>query len=572
MKSPLISLCLLLSLNVAPQAHAKAKAPKAKASSAEVTPDLKKLTSIVKKFESVDLTVDISKLPENEKKALAKIILAAKAIDPIYLRQIWSGSEALQEKLSADQSTLGQARLAAFQLEKSPWSSQDDDRSMIPGVPKKPEAGSYYPEDATKKEIEDWQKSLPAAQAEEARGFFTVIRRGADGKLKSVPYSQEYEKDLKVVATYLKEAAALTQQPTLKTFLESRAAALFSNNYYDSDVAWMKLDASIEPTIGPYETYSDGWFNAKAAFEAYVATRDDEETAKLAKFSGELQDLENNLPIDAQYRNPKIGALAPIRVVNSIFSSGEGNRGVQTAAFNLPNDERIAQEMGTKRVMLKNIQQAKFDKVLLPISAKALSKEDQGRLSFDAFFTHILMHELMHGLGPSTIKVGDKTVTIREKLQEHYSAIEESKADISGLWALQRLIDKGVLDKDLEKTLYTTYLASSFRSIRFGLNEAHGKGVAVQINYLLDAGAYTVGKDGSFAVNDAKIKDAIKNLTTELLTLQAKGDKAKVDSFMKKYANFRPSVKKALDRMTDIPVDIKPVFKTADELLKAYPG
>ena len=275
----------------------------------------------------------------------------------------------------------------------------------------------------------------------------------------------------------------------------------------------MELDASIEPTIGPYEVYEDEWFNAKAGFEAFIAVRDDDETAKLAKLGAELQEIEDNLPIDAKFRNPKLGGMAPIRVVNVVLAAGDGNRGVQTAAFNLPNDERVVQEKGAKRVMLRNIQEAKFKLVLVPIAAKVLSPAQQKNVAFDAFFTHIVMHELMHGLGPHQIKVGGKDTTVRAELKETYSAIEEAKADISGLFALQFLIDKGVLDKAMQETMYDTFLASAFRSIRFGVNEAHGRGIALQLNYLLDFGAFTVDKDGTFAVNPAKIKEGVTALT-----------------------------------------------------------
>ena len=217
-----------------------------------------------------------------------------------------------------------------------------------------------------------------------------------------------------------------------------------------------------------------------------------------SSFAGSLQEIENNLPIDPKYRNPKLGALAPIAVVNTVFSAGDGNRGVQTAAFNLPNDERVIREKGSKRVMLKNNQQAKFDKVLMPISKVALASADQGNVAFEAFFTHILMHELMHGLGPHDINVGGRTTTVRQELKDTYSTIEEAKADISGLFALQFLVDKGQLDKNFEKTMYTTFLASAFRSLRFGVNEAHGRGQAIQLNYLLDKGAFKVNGDGTF--------------------------------------------------------------------------
>jgi hypothetical protein len=419
----------------------------------------------------------------------------------------------------------------------------------------------------TKAEVESWLRTLPAPARATAEGFFTTIRRAPDGKLQSVPYSVEYQGELERVAAQLRAAAALTQQPTLRAFLEARAAAFLSNDYYGSDVAWMKLDASIEPTIGPYEVYEDGWFSAKAAFEAFVCVRDDAETAKLTKLAGELQEIENNLPIDAKLRNPKLGAAAPIRVVNQLFAAGDANKTVQTAAFNLPNDERIIKEVGSKRTMLKNVQRAKFDKVLLPISRVALSARDRAAISFDAFFTHILMHELMHGLGPhQTTGAGGKTTTVRAALQQSYGALEEAKADISGLFALQYLIDKGVLDRGLEKTVYVTFLASAFRTLRFG-GDAHAVGMALQLNTLLDAGAVVVAKDGTFSVEPAKIKAAVRALTAEIMNVQAAGDGAKAAEMLRARGGIRPEVKTVIDRLRKVPVDIEPRFVTADKLL-----
>ena len=254
-----------------------------------------------------------------------------------------------------------------------------------------------------------------------------------------MPYSVEYQGELGRAAALLREAAAETTAPSLKKFLTARADAFLSNDYYASDIAWMELDAPVEPTIGPYEVYEDEWFNFKAAFEAFITVRDDAESAKLQTFSKHLQALENALPIDPKYRNAKLGELAPIKVVNVVLTAGDGNRGVQTAAFNLPNDERVIREKGSKRVMLKNVQDAKFRTVLLPIAKVALTPADRKNVSFDAFFTHILMHELMHGLGPHNITVGGRATTVRQELKETYSAIEEAKADVSGLWALAQL-------------------------------------------------------------------------------------------------------------------------------------
>jgi hypothetical protein len=412
-------------------------------------------------------------------------------------------------------------------------------------------------------------QSLPEVERTRATGFFTTIRRAPGGGLVAVPYSTEYQGELALAATHLREAAKLTTQPTLKAYLESRAAAFISNDYYDSDVKWMELDASIEPTIGPYEVYEDEWFNYKAAFEAFITIKDQTESDKLRKFAGSLQEIENNLPIDPQYRNPKLGALAPIAVVNTVFSAGDANRGVQTAAFNLPNDERVIREKGSKRVMLKNNQDAKFSKVLVPISRVALTAADQANLAFDAFFTHILMHELMHGLGPHGITVGGRATTVRQELKDTYSAIEEAKADVSGLFALQFLVDKGQLDKNFERTMYTTFMASAFRSIRFGINEAHGRGQAIQLNYLLDKGGFKVNADGTFAVDPAKIKDAVVALTRDIMTLQAEGAYAKARTMIDTLGVIRPETKRVLDRLTDVPVDIEPRFTTAEQLLRA---
>lgn len=538
------------------------------ASSAPAFPDAAALAKLSARLAPVDISVDLSALPASEKAALAKLVEAARLMDPLFLRQSWAGSEALLVQLAEDTSPLGRARLHAFVQNKGPWLRLDEERPFLPGVGERPPQGSFYPLDATRAEVDQWMKSLPDAERAKAVGFFTTVRRGPGGKLQLVPYSLEYQAELSRAAALLREAAALTHQPTLKEFLEKHAAAFHSNDYYASDVAWMKLDASIEPTLGPYEVYEDRWFNFKAAFQAFVTVRDDAETQKLARFSAELQDIENNLPIAPELRNPKLGALAPIRVVNSLFSAGDANRGVQTAAFNLPNDEKIGKELGTKRTMLKNIQQAKFDVVLRPIAKVALSPADQKKVSFDAFFTHILMHELMHGLGPHNITVGGKATTVRAQLQSAYSALEEAKADISGLFALQHLVDKGELGKELEQTMYVTFLASTFRSIRFGLNEAHGKGIALQLNSLLDAGAFKVAADGTFSVDATKVKSAVKALTAELMTLQASGDKARAEALLEKRAVMRPEVKRVLDRLANVPVDIEPRYLTAKKLLE----
>lgn len=488
------------------------------------------------------------------------------------MRQVWAGNDTFLIALSGDATPLGRERLHALLQNKGPWLRLDGDRPFLPGVGKKPAAGTFYPADTTKEALQSWMQGLPVAARPRAASFFTTIRRDPAGTFTIVPYSVEYQPELAQAAALLREAAGQTTQPSLRKYLETRAASFLSNDYYPSDAAWMQLDASIEPTLGPYEVYEDGWFSAKAAFEAFVTLRDDAETARLARFAGALQGLEDHLPIAPELRNPHLGALAPIRVVNSIFGAGDANRGVQTAAFNLPNDEKIEREMGTKRVMLKNVQQAKFQLVLLPISRVAIARPQRQDVSFDAFFMHILMHELMHGLGPHEVTEASAAParprrTVREALQETYGTIEEAKADVAGLWALATLMDQGVVDRKLERALYTTFLASAFRSIRFGLNEAHGRAVALQLNTFLDAGAVTVAADGTFAADPAKMKEAVRALTAELMTVQAAGDHRAAATLVQGRAVIRPAVKTILDRLAKVPVDIEPRFTTAEKLL-----
>ena len=538
-------------------------------------PDLARLLVMTARFAPTDISADLSALSPADRRVVAKLVEASKIIDALFLRQAWAGNDAMLLDLVRDQSPAGRARLHYFLINKGPWSRLDHNQPFIAGAPPKPAGANFYPGDASKADLESWLQSLSEAERAQATGFFTVVRRANNqaaaaprgrNAFSLVPYSVEYQPELARASALLREAADLAGEPTLKRFLTARAGAFLSNDYYESDVAWMELKGAIEPTIGPYEVYEDEVFNFKAAFEAYVTVQDEAETAKLQKFAGELQEIENSLPIDPQYRTPKLGALAPIVVVNEIFAAGDGNRGVQTAAFNLPNDERVVREKGAKRVMLKNVQDAKFVKTLVPISKVVLAPADQKDVSFDAFFTHIVVHELMHGLGPHSISLGGRQTTVRQELKDTYSTLEEAKADISALFALQHLIDKGVLAKSLERTLYTTFLASAFRSIRFGVNEAHGRGIAIQLNYLLDQGGFVARPDGTFGVNPAKVKDGVMGLTREIMTIQAQGDAARARALGERLGVVRPAVQKALDKLAGIPVDIEPRFPAATQL------
>jgi hypothetical protein len=556
MKPVLVSLLFTISMN-------------AQTNVAAAFPDTAELQKMASRFAPTPLTVDIARLDSGDRKALVKLIEAGHVIDDIFL-QLWSGNEKLYRQLRQDTSPLGRARLHMFWINKGPWSDLDAHRAFLAGVPeRKPLGANFYPEDMTREEFEHWVAGLPEKDGEQAKTFFTVIRGDPKNRhLEIVPYYREYHDNLQRAANLLREAAVLTENPSLRRFLETRAAAFLSDDYYESDLAWMDVDAPLDVTIGPYETYNDELFGYKAAFEAYICIRDDAETEKLKDFSRHLQEVENNLPIETGYRNPKLGGTTPIRVVNEVLSAGDGNHGVQTAAFNLPNDERVIQQKGSKKVMLKNVQHAKFEGTLVPISRVVLPVSAQPDLSFDWFLTHILAHELSHGIGPREIKINGKTTSVRQQLKELYSTIEEAKADGTGLFMVQYFFDKGILQggEENERKLYNTFLASSFRTLRFGITEAHGRGMALQFNYLMQHGAFVARHDGTFEVNYAKVKQAVRNLTHDLLTVEAQGDYAAAKRMLEELGVMRPELTRALDRLKSIPVDIEPIFVTADEL------
>ncbi|MCS0589731.1 hypothetical protein ACFQ09_13400 [Massilia norwichensis] len=543
------------------------------------------LNTMARRFAPVDLIADTSKLSKGDHVAIEKLIEAAKIVDTLQLRQRWSGNEALWAELQKDTTPLGKARRDYFWLNKGPWSIIDGNRSFMPmefggiQIPaEKPAGANFYPEGATKQELETWMNKLAPKDKEQAQWFFTVIKRTKDGKgaqqFTSVNYSDEYATELQQLSRLLKEAANATDNASLKKFLNLRAEAFLSNDYLASDFAWMDLDSPVDVTIGPYETYNDELFGYKAAFEAYVNVRDAKETEKLNFFGKHMQELENNLPLDPKYRNPKVGAIAPMVVVNQVYGAGDGNMGVQTAAYNLPNDERIISKRGSKRVMLKNVQEAKFESTLKPITKLVLRPADQKDLDFDSFFTHILAHEIMHGLGPHATTQNGKPSTPRQDLKDAYSTIEEAKADVTGLWALRYMMDKGQLKSSLgqgtaaERKLYNTFLASAFRTLHFGLTDSHARGMAIQVNYLLDKGGFVSHGDGTFSVDFAKIKGAVADLDREFLTIEATGDYARAQALMKQYVVIRPDVQKALDKMKAVPNDIRPSFVTAANLSK----
>ncbi len=530
-------------------------------------PDLPALERQIARFAPLDVRVDLSRLPASERRALVPLVLAAREMDTLFMEQSWSGNGPLLLKLSDDVSPLGRARLRAFIINKGPWSRFDENAPFLPDVPTKPPAGAFYPADATKDEITAWLASLPPADREEASGFFTVIRRLPNRQLTAVPYSVAYAGTLSRVAAHLEEAARRTENASLRRFLRLRAQAFGSNDYRESDAAWLALDSAVDPTIGPYEVYEDGLFNAKAAFEAYVHLRRPDETEKIRRLSDHLQVLEDGLPLPPFQRNPKVAAQTPFVVVDQLFSSGDGNRGLLMEGYFLPNDVRTLKEFGSKRIIIWNMLKAKFDLVIAPLARTLMVDADASRVSFDAFSMYVVMHEITHGLGPQEIQVGGRATNVRSQLQETHGALDEARADVGGIFSLPLLVERRAVDPALLKSLYPTYIASIVRSMRFGLGVDHAKGDAVQLNWFFEHGALRLTPDGRLQIVEERMPGAIRGLTAEILSIQARGDRAAADALLGRSIPIRPEVRRLLELGATVPIDADARFTTAEELI-----
>jgi len=508
---------------------------------------------------------DRSLLNANEQQVVAKLIEAAKAFDEIYYRQVSEDNQKMRDELAANagKSALNQAGYDYFVVNKGPWDRLKGDEPFI-GHKKKPAGAAFYPEDMTKDEFEKYVTAHPD-QKEALQGLFTVIRR--DGaNLKAIPYSQEYKQQLDVATKAIRDAAALTTDNSLKTYLTKLADALGKDNYRDSDMAWMDLNGDLEVILGPYEVYEDNLFNYKASFESFLNVVDKNESAKLVVYAQHLPDMEKNLPEPEQYKNTTRGTSSPIKVVQELYTAGDARRGVQTSAFNLPNDEYVREKKGSKKVLLKNVMEAKFKQSGAPVAQRVLDPALTSKVSFDAYFSHTLFHELSHGLGPGYLKQANgERIEVRIPLKNLYSAIEECKADVLGLWNIRYAIEKKWLTSFDEQQLYVTYAGLMFRSMRFGVGEAHGRGTAVQWNWIREKGGVTPDANGKYTIDVAKFRDAVQSLATELLTIEATGDFNRANTLLTNYGKSTPEMEKVIGGLKDIPVDITPVYPAAGE-------
>lgn len=515
---------------------------------------------------------DRSLLNDNERQVVQKLIEASKFIDEIYWLQVAAENPEYRRRLAAQakKTPLDRAAYEYFLVNRGRWDRLAQDEPFIEpfgAEGHKPEGAAFYPADMTKAEMEAYIAAHPE-QKEALQGLFTVVRRDGSA-LKTIPYSREYASQLERAAATLREAASITNNASLRTYLTKLADAFMKDNYRESDMAWMDLQGPIEVVIGPYEVYEDALFNWKAAFESFVTVVDKPESDKLVAYASHLPAMERNLPIPDEYKNPNRGTESPIRVVQEIYTAGEARRGVQTAAFNLPNDEYVREVKGSKKVLLKNVMDAKYRMSGAPIANRVLDPSQRGLLNFDAYFNFVLFHELSHGLGPGLIPQpnGERT-DVRFLLKETYSTIEECKADVLGIWNILYAQKNGLLSSFNEQQLYATTAGLFFRSMRFGIDEAHGRGTAIQWNWLREHGGVVPSTNGTYKVDFAKFHEGVQSLATELLTIQATGDYARSQRLLAKYGVSTPEIESVNARLKDIPVDITPVFPAAGETMQ----
>lgn len=541
-----------------PSASALSPLPATGSAGARLTEETMKQK--VAQFKAHHIGVEASAIPEGHRTCLKFIIEAARIIDDLYLCQVSKDNPATRAAIAA--AGLEQS-LAYFDIMYGPWDRLDRDRPFY-GDKTKPVGVTFYPEDLTQAEFSRWITTHPEDKAD-FESYFTVIeRRGTD--LITIPYSEAYKAPLAQAARLLNQAAASATDERLAAFLSARAEAFSSNRYRASDMAWMDLgDGDLEVVIGPYEVYEDGLMGLKASFEAFVALRNAEASRQLAAIQAIIPEMEAFLPIPDAHKNPHRGTESPISVVDLLYAAGDARAGVQTLAFNLPNDEVVREQKGSKKVMLRNVAHAKFDEILMPIAERLVRKNQQSSITFDAFFHHTLVHETAHGLGPGRITVKDASgaevqTTVNQALREYYSVIEEAKADVLGMYLNYLLIEKGERPAAFEASMAASALGGFFRSVRFGADEAHGQANLVQLNFLLEKGAVVKDPDGRYGFELTKMRSALESLAQAILMIEARGDIDAARRFIETYGAMPADLRDALAGIQDIPTDIRPVY------------
>ncbi len=517
--------------------------------------DEKALEAMRAQFAVIDMDADTSFLTDEERAVVNKLNQVGNLMSEIYLRQRSEMNPEWRKEIAATGNDL---LLELFDLHFGPWDTLDHNRAFY-GEVEMPEGAAFYPADMSKGEFASWIAAHPEDEEAFTSGY-TVIRRTDDGGLKAIPYSVHYREWLEPAAQLMREAADITTNESLKRFLTLRAESFLTDDYYESEMAWMDLEGPIEAAIGPYEVYTDGLFGYKTAFEAFITIKNPEESAALDKYKNFLRDMEANLPVDDAYKNFQRGFESPIAVTYQVHGGGDNVPGVQTIAFNLPNDERVREAKGAKKVLLNNVLGAKFDRILAPMAEHVLVPEQASMLMKEYMSGETLFHELSHSLGPGTITVGGEETTVNAQLQELYSAIEEGKADVMGAYNILYMMERGELPAAEKENFLATYFTGLFRAMRFGINEAHGQGAAFQYDFFKDAGAFAV-EDGQYRLDFAKLEQSISDLTGAVVVLQGNGDYDAAKAFLDEHAVLDDAAQNVIASLTHLPVDIQPVYE-----------
>lgn len=516
--------------------------PSKKQETMEVNQEIKQKAD---EFALFKLTTNLSVLTEKEKQMLPLLFEAAQLMDGIFWKEAYGDKTALfTEDIDA-------ATIKFLNLNYGPWERLNNDKPFIEGVGNKPAGANFYPKDMTKAEFEAWNEETKTS-------LYTIIKRNNSGQLEAIPYHIEFKEEIEAAADLLLQASALAEDAGLKNYLEKRSQALLTDQYFESDIAWMEMkDNTIDFIIGPIESYEDKLYGYKAAHEAFILIKDKEWSERLVKYAALLPDLQKALPCEQKYKNEMPGADSDLNAYDAIYYAGDCNAGSKTIAINLPNDEKVRETMGSRKLQLKNSMRAKFDKILLPIGDLLIAEDQRKHVTFDAFFENVMFHEVAHGLGLGNTV--DQTSTVREALKDTYTSIEEGKADILGLWCVYKLNEMGELDEKEMMDNFVTFMAGIFRSIRFGASSAHGKANMIRFNYFQETGAFERDEiSGTYRVNYDKMKDAMLSLSEIILRIQGDGDYDAASKLIKEKGIIFETLEKDLNRINDagIPRDI----------------
>ena len=516
-------------------------------------------TDGLEKLATIRMSADTGFLTAEERQVVNLLNQAGNLMSEIYLRQVFVENPAVRAQIDAMNHPQELLLLEKFDSFFGPWDPIDDDKPFFGNTPRPP-GGGFYPADLTKAEFDAYLAANPG-EAEALTSSYTVVRRQGD-RLIAIPYSVEYRQWLEPAARLLEQAAAITSNASLKRFLTLRAQSFRTDDYFQSELAWMDLAGTpIEVAIGPYEVYTDTLYGRKTAFEAFVTLRDPEESKALDVYKGELRGMEANLPVEERYKNFKRGFESPLVVAEQVHGGGDNVPGVQTIAFNLPNDERVREAKGAKKVILENVLGAKYERILKPMAALVLVPGQAANVTRRYMFMETLFHELSHSLGPGSITVGGRETTVDKELKELASGLEEAKADVMGAYNVMYMMDRGVVPKAERDQIRATYVAGLFRAMRFGVKEAHGKGAAMQYRYLREKGALNWDPAANrFRIDSGKIDGAIRSLVGDIVRLQGNGDYAGVKAFLDKYAVLDSEAEQVIASMGAIPIDIRPIY------------